>query len=195
MADRVASGVAVVLFAILLAIVAAPLAVVVAGSVLDPGLLGLSSETWHAGARHATWFDYVLSLYGRHLVRSGCLAAAVVVLSFGLGAPAAYGLSRREDAFSRSLGALLDAPLAVPGLAVAIGLLLAYPRARASGATLAAGHLVYALPFFVRAARNALSSGGLPSSKRRPPRRGPGGGSASGESSCPWPARVSSPGD
>jgi putative spermidine/putrescine transport system permease protein len=161
-ADRLASGVAVVLLALLIAIVAAPLAVVVAGSVLDPGLLGLSSETWHAGTRHATWFDYVLSLYGRHLVRSGCLAAAVVVLAFGLGAPAAYGLSRRDDAFARSLGALLDAPLAVPGLAVAIGLLLAYPRARASGATLAAGHLVYALPFFVRAARNALSSGGLP---------------------------------
>ena len=162
MADRLASGVSVILLALLLAIVAAPLAVVVAGSVLDPGLLGLSSETWHAGTRHTTWFDYVLSLYGRHLVRSGCLAAAVVLLSFGLGAPAAYGLSRRDDAFARSLGALLDAPLAVPGLAVAIGLLLAYPRARASGVTLAAGHLVYALPFFVRAARNALSAGGLP---------------------------------
>jgi putative spermidine/putrescine transport system permease protein len=152
---------AVLLLTILLAVVTAPLAVVIAGSVLDPNLLGLTSETWQSGARHTTWFTYVFSLYGHHLARSAELAAVVVLLAFGLGVPAAYGLARRRDPLARALAVLLDTPLAVPGLAVAIGLLLAYPRARASGATLAAGHLVYALPFFVRAAGNALSSGGL----------------------------------
>ncbi len=159
--ERLRSASAAALLLLLLAVVAAPLAVVVAGSVLDPRLLGLSSESWEAGSRHTTWFSYVLSLYGRHLARSAALALCVVVLAFALGAPAAYGLSRRRDAFARAVAVLLDTPLAVPGLAVAIGLLLAYPRARASGATLAAGHLVYALPFFVRAAGNALSGGNV----------------------------------
>ena len=149
------------LLAGLVAMVAAPLAVIVAGSVVDPRLLGLASESWRGGPRGGTWFSYVVALYGGHLARSAGLACAVVGLALLLGAPAAYGLARRRDRFARAVGMVLDAPLAVPGLAVAIGLLLAYPRARASGATLAAGHLVYALPFFVRAAGNALSSGGL----------------------------------
>ncbi|MEO8190523.1 MAG: ABC transporter permease subunit [Acidobacteriota bacterium] len=159
---RLRSGAAALLLVLLLAVVAAPLAVVVAGSVLDPRALGLTSETWEKGSHHATWFSYVLSLYGRHLARSAVLAVCVVALAFAIGAPAAYGLSRRKDAAARALAVLLDVPLAVPGLAVAIGLLLAYPRARASGATLAAGHLLYALPFFVRAAGNALSGGNVP---------------------------------
>ncbi|MEP6800317.1 MAG: ABC transporter permease subunit [Acidobacteriota bacterium] len=154
---RLRFAVAAGLLVVLLAVVAAPLAVVVAGSVLDPRFLGLTSESWETGSRHATWFSYVLSLYGRHLARSAVLALLVVALAFVVGAPAAYGLSRRKDAFARAMAVLLDAPLAVPGLAMAIGLLLAYPRARSSGATLAAGHLLYALPFFVRAAGNALS--------------------------------------
>ena len=143
--ERLRSAAAAALLLLLLAVVAAPLAVVVAGSVLNPRFPGVTSESWEAGSRHATWFSYVLSLYGRHLARSAVLALCVVALAFVLGAPAAYGLSRRKDAFARAMAVLLDAPLAVPGLA-----------------TLAAGHLIYALPFFVRAAGNALSGGNVP---------------------------------
>lgn len=161
MSERARRAAAGAVLALLTIAVALPLAVVVAGSAIDPRLLGIASEGWQAGGRHATWFSYVLDLYGRHLARSGALAIAVVAASFLIGAPAAYALARRRDAVSRAVGVLVDAPLAVPGLAIAIGLMLSYPRARASGATLAAGHLVYALPFFVRAASNALSSGRL----------------------------------
>lgn len=145
----------------LVLMVAAPLAVVVAGSIFDAGFLGLASESWQAKLHHATWFSYVMSLYGGHLARSAELAVVVVALAFLIGTPAAYGLARRTSPFSRAALVFLDVPLAVPGLAVAIGLLLAYPWARASGVALAAGHLVYALPFFVRATVNALSSGNL----------------------------------
>ncbi|MEO8431930.1 MAG: ABC transporter permease subunit [Acidobacteriota bacterium] len=162
MPDRRASLVSGALLALLLAVVAAPLAVVVAGSVVDPRLLGLSSETWIGASRPAGWFSYVLELYGRQLGRSAVLASITVALCFALGFPAAYGLAARRGRLAASLRIAFDAPLAVPGLAVAIGLLLAYPGGRASGITLAAGHLLYALPFFVRAAGNALSSGGLP---------------------------------
>jgi putative spermidine/putrescine transport system permease protein len=160
-ADRVATGAAAALLVLLLGVVTAPVAVVVAGSLLDTGIFGAASETWGRGSGTGRWFEYVLSLYGQQLIRSALLAMAVVALAFAIGLPAAWGLSRRRGAFASAVRALLDAPLAVPGIAVAIGLLLAYPRARAAGITLAAGHLLYALPFFVRAASNALGSAPL----------------------------------
>ncbi len=160
MVERLATAAAAALLILLLAVVAAPVAVVVAGSLFETRLFGAASETWR-GSGGGRWFGYVLSLYGTQLLRSAVLAGAVVALAFLIGLPAAYGLSRRHDALASAVRALLDAPLAVPGLAVAIGLLLAYPRARATGITLAAGHLLYALPFFIRAASNALGSAPL----------------------------------
>jgi putative spermidine/putrescine transport system permease protein len=160
-AERLGTAAAAALLVLLLVVVAAPVAVVVAGSLVETRLFGAASETWRQGAGGGRWFGYVLSLYGSQLLRSAGLAGAVVALAFLIGLPAAYGLSRRHDALASAVRALLDAPLAVPGLAVAIGLLLAYPRARAAGITLAAGHLLYALPFFIRAASNALGSAPL----------------------------------
>jgi putative spermidine/putrescine transport system permease protein len=147
------------LLAVLVSVVVIPLGVVVAGSLFETHLLGLSSESWRGnGGSPAAWFSYVFALYGRQLGRSALLAGIVVILSFLIGAPAAYGLTRAPGWPRRLLRAGLDAPLAVPGLAVAIGLILAYPGARASGWTLVAGHLLYALPFFVRATSNALTA-------------------------------------
>ncbi len=161
MPERRSDLAAAALLALLLAVVVSPLAVVVAGAVVDPALLGLVSESWTTGPRPNSWFSYVLSLYGRQLGRSALLASVVVGLSVVIGFPAAYGLAGLRGRLATSLRIALDAPLAIPGLAVAIGLLLAYPGGRASGATLAAGHLLYALPFVVRAVGNALSRGGL----------------------------------
>ena len=162
LADRVARVFAACLLVLLLVVVVAPLVVVVIGSAVDTSLLGLTSESWQQDASALSWFSYVMELYGEHLLRSVWLALAVVAGAFLIGFPAAYALARRSDAFSATVRVLLDAPLAIPGLTVGIGLLLAYPAGRASGATLAAGHLLYALPFFVRAATNALSAAGLP---------------------------------
>src|SRR5215472_280186 len=142
--------------AALVCIVVVPLAVVVAGSVFEPRWLGLASESWHGRTR--TWFSYVLDLYARQIGRSAGLAGLVVLLSFLIGAPTAYALAKRSGWPRRLLRSLLDAPLAVPGLAIAIALIQTYPGARTRGWTLAAGHLLYALPFFVRATGNALSS-------------------------------------
>jgi len=161
MGDRTARALAAVLLVLLVVVVVAPLVVVVIGSVIDTSVLGLTSESWQQDASAWSWFSYVLELYGEHLARSAWLAIVVVAGAFLIGFPAAYGLARRSDGWSAAVRVLLDAPLAIPGLTVGIGLLLAYPWGRASGATLAAGHLLYALPFFVRAATNALSAAGL----------------------------------
>jgi putative spermidine/putrescine transport system permease protein len=161
MADRLARALAAALLVLLLVVVVAPLVVVMIGSVVDTSLLGLTSESWQEDASPLSWFSYVYDLYGDHLLRSAGLAVVVVACAFIIGFPAAYGLARRTDRWSAAVRVLLDAPLAIPGLTVGIGLLLAYPWGRASGATLAAGHLLYALPFFVRAATNALSAANL----------------------------------
>ena len=148
------------LLGMLVCVVVLPLGVVVAGSVLAPGLLGGASESWRVGSAR-TWFSYVLELYGSQVVRSALLACLVVLISFLIGTPAAYAIAKESGKPTRFLRAALDAPLAVPGLAVAIALIQTYPGARARGLTLAAGHLLYALPFFVRATGNALASAPL----------------------------------
>ena len=153
---RAAAG---VLLGMLLVVVVSPIAVVVASAFIDPRWLGLSSETWGSTDRStATWFGYVAELYGGSLLRSAAIALVVVVLAALIGAPAAYGISRARGASGRAARALLEVPLAVPGLAVAIGMIVAYPRARASPAALVVAHLLYALPFFVRATANALAT-------------------------------------
>lgn len=150
----IASG---VLLAILVCLVVVPLAVVVAGSVFQPRWLGLASESWRSGSQ-TRWFSYVLDLYGRQIGHSAWLAGLVVLACLLIGAPAAYGLAKGSGPTRRLLRSSLDAPLAVPGIAVAIALIQTYPAARTGGWTLAAGHLLYALPFFVRATGNALAS-------------------------------------
>src|SRR5437868_133534 len=131
MVERLTHALAVTLLVLLLVIVVAPLIVVVTGSAVDTSLLGLTSESWQQDANVWSWFSYVLDLYGEHLARSAGLALGVVAAAFVIGFPAAYGLARRNDGWSAAVRVLLDAPLAIPGLTVAIGLLLAYPWARA----------------------------------------------------------------
>jgi putative spermidine/putrescine transport system permease protein len=84
------------------------------------------------------------------------LALLVLVLDVIIGFPAAWLLARHRFPGRSLLLSLTMVPIAIPGIAVALGLILAYPTWRAGGWLLVAGHILYTLPFFIGALTPAL---------------------------------------
>lgn len=84
------------------------------------------------------------------------LALLVLLCNIVIGLPAAWLLGRRRFWGRRLLLALTMVPIAIPGITVALGLILAYPTWRAGGWLLVAGHVLYTVPFFIGALTPAL---------------------------------------
>lgn len=106
------------------------------------------------------WLVEVWSLYGSTAWRSLALAGACVVLALLVGVPCAWALARSRSAAARAFEELLTLPVAVPGLATALALILAYGELRGfrqSFAFILVGHLVFTLPFMVRAVAAAFA--------------------------------------
>jgi putative spermidine/putrescine transport system permease protein len=79
------------------------------------------------------------------------LAALILVLDVLIGLPTAWLLARYRFPGRQLLNSLTMAPIAVPGIAMALALILAYPDMRGDGRLLVAGHLLYTLPYFIGA--------------------------------------------
>ncbi|MGO2058039.1 MAG: ABC transporter permease [Candidatus Corynebacterium faecigallinarum] len=87
------------------------------------------------------------------------VAAIVLVLNFLIGFPAAWLLARRNFPGRDLAMALTQTPLAIPGVALAIGLVMAYGAdLKRTGVLLLCGHLLYTLPFFIAALVPVLGS-------------------------------------
>jgi len=81
------------------------------------------------------------------------IALATLGVTLVVGIPAAYALHLRSDRFSRAIEEIITLPLAIPGLALALALLLTYggfSDFRRSWLFILAGHAVFTLPFMVR---------------------------------------------
>ena len=107
------------------------------------------------------WIGEVWGLYGDTIFRSMLVALTCLCLTLALGVPAAYALLRWKGRLGRAVEELLVMPVAVPGLATALGLILAYGRFgafRQSWLFILAGHVVFTLPFMVRAVLAVLAS-------------------------------------
>ena len=99
------------------------------------------------------WISEVLDVYGSTVSASLLLALLSVVGCLLLGVPCAYALARSTSRWARLFEELLTLPVAVPGLATALALILAYGQLRdfrQSFAFILVGHLVFTLPFMVR---------------------------------------------
>ncbi len=95
------------------------------------------------------WQTYHASIWMSLLVALGTLA---IVLAAGV--PAGYVLARRQSRASRLIEECLTLPVALPGLATALGLIIAYGgfgAFRESVWFIVCGHVVFTLPFMVRA--------------------------------------------
>lgn len=105
------------------------------------------------------WLGEVWELYGGTVAASLLLALLCVLGNLLIGIPCAYALARSRSRIARVFEELLTLPVAVPGLATALALILAYGQVsgfRQSYAFILVGHMVFTLPFMVRAVSSAF---------------------------------------
>jgi putative spermidine/putrescine transport system permease protein len=110
------------------------------------------------------WVVEVWALYQDTIWRSIGLALACLATTLVFGVPLAYVLARQRNRFSRAVEELLVLPVAVPGLATALALILAYGQFRefrGSGMFILVGHFLFTLPFMVRSVLAVMLSSDL----------------------------------
>jgi len=99
------------------------------------------------------WLAQVWETYGDTVGASLLIAAGSVAATLVLGVPCAYMLARSRSRAARAFEEVLTLPVAVPGLATALALILVYGQIasfRQSFAFILVGHVVFTLPFMVR---------------------------------------------
>ena len=99
------------------------------------------------------WVFQVWELYADTIGRSFVIALATLAVTLVIGVPAAYALHVRGGRLARTVEEIITLPLAVPGLAIALALLLTYggfSDFRRSWLFIVAGHVIFTLPFMVR---------------------------------------------
>ncbi len=102
------------------------------------------------------WELYADTIYLSLVISVACLASTVLI-----GVPAAYVLAKKQGRVTRMIEEFLTLPLAIPGLAIALALIITYGGFRdfrTSWAFILVGHFLYTLPFMVRAVLAVLSS-------------------------------------
>jgi putative spermidine/putrescine transport system permease protein len=107
------------------------------------------------------WVIQVWDLYAETIGRSFFVAGAALFVTLVVGVPAAYALIVRGGRLSRAVEEIITLPLAIPGLAIALALLLVYGGFgdfRRSWLFILAGHVIFTLPFMVRAVMAVLAT-------------------------------------
>lgn len=107
------------------------------------------------------WLVQVWHLYSQTVYLSLQIALACLAVTLVLGVPAAYVLARSRSRFTRLVEELLVLPIAVPGLATGLALILTYGDVRAfrtSWVFILVGHVLYTLPFMLRSVLAVMSS-------------------------------------
>ena len=106
------------------------------------------------------WLMEVWDGYRQTLFLSIGLSLACLAVTLLLGVPTAYLLARSRNRFGRAVEELLVMPVAVPGLATALALIVTYGSLsgfRTSSAFILVGHVLFTLPFMVRSVLAVLS--------------------------------------
>ena len=99
------------------------------------------------------WVAQVWELYAETILRSFIIALATLAATLVIGVPAAYALYVRGGRLARTVEEIITLPLALPGLAIALALLLTYggfSDFRRSSLFILVGHVIFTLPFMVR---------------------------------------------
>jgi putative spermidine/putrescine transport system permease protein len=131
----------------------------VAAFLVVPAILSISAGVtvnYFQGIRSGVtlqWVFQVWDLYAGTILLSFIIAFATLAVTLVAGVPAAYALHVRGGRLSRIIEEIITLPLAIPGLAIALGLLLTYGgfgSFRRSWLFILVGHVVFTLPFMVR---------------------------------------------
>ena len=107
------------------------------------------------------WVLQVWDLYAGEILLSFIIALATLAVTLIVGVPAAYALHVRGGKLSRVIEEIITLPLAIPGLAIALALLLTYggfDGFRRSWAFILTGHVIFTMPFMVRSVMAVFGS-------------------------------------
>ena len=99
------------------------------------------------------WVFQVWDLYAGTIFLSFVIAFATLAVTLIAGVPSAYALHVRGGRLSRVVEEIITLPLAIPGLAIALALLLTYQGFsdfRRSWLFILVGHVIFTMPFMVR---------------------------------------------
>src|SRR5258708_37290049 len=107
------------------------------------------------------WVFQVWDLYAGPILLSFVIAFATLVVTLVAGVPAAYALHVRGGRLSRIVEEIITLPLAIPGLAIALALLLTYGSFsdfRRSWLFILTGHVIFTMPFMLRSVMAVFAS-------------------------------------
>lgn len=110
------------------------------------------------------WLAEVWAQYSGSVFLSLEIAAITLAVTLVTGVPAGYALARSKTRAARFVEELLVLPIALPGLASALALLVVYggfTAFRMSILFIVVGHVVFTLPFMVRAVAAICASADL----------------------------------
>jgi putative spermidine/putrescine transport system permease protein len=99
------------------------------------------------------WVVRVWELYADTILSSFVIAFGTLAVTLLAGVPAAYALHVRGGRLSRVIEEVITLPVAIPGLAIALALLLTYGgfgSFRRSWLFILIGHVIFTMPFMVR---------------------------------------------
>jgi len=110
------------------------------------------------------WIGEVWALYAETIWRSFAVALATLAICVVTGVPMAWVLTLHRGRLARAMEELLTLPVAVPGLASALALIVSWGTVsglRGSIWFIVIGHVLFTLPFMVRAAGASMTHADL----------------------------------
>jgi putative spermidine/putrescine transport system permease protein len=124
---------------------------------------GLTVNFFHGVKSGLTlrWVIEVWHLYSETIWLSLLLAISCLICTIIIGVPTAYALAKKPGWVARMIEETLTLPLAIPGLAIALALIITFGGFRdfrTSWLFILVGHVLYTLPFMVRSVLAVLSS-------------------------------------
>ncbi len=175
---RLLSAAAYLVSALLALAILAPVAVSFWGAMTTSKAMGTASEVgpgWQPSAASGggvfaertraqrgfftlLWYRYVFRVYGRTILFTLQLAVVSVVLTTVIGVAASYALVRYRFRGQALVEEVVLLPMSIPGIAVAIALIQAHTTLRPTWYIILVGHLLYTMPFMIRAVTNTLRS-------------------------------------
>jgi putative spermidine/putrescine transport system permease protein len=99
------------------------------------------------------WVFQVWDLYAGTIFLSFVIAFATLAITLMVGVPAAFALHTRGGRLARIVEEVITLPIAIPGLAIALALILTYGSFgsfRRSWLFILVGHVIFTMPFMVR---------------------------------------------